>query len=101
MTPMGFADVIDALITAWLGALFYVIFLSVVLWAANKIPGRPVLTSVLQFLWFGGFMTVFGIAQRANDLGHITFPLFVFIGLACLMAALCVARLARLQPPKA
>jgi hypothetical protein len=88
MTPLGFSGLQTTTLTiVWVVAL---VIASVEVGAVkgqNRLPAHPVLFAASRFVRFGCLFTVFAIVQRANDLGLITYGLYLF---TLLMAALAV-----------
>lgn len=98
MTPLDLTALTEVLVVVWLAA--FICALAELL--THKYQGRmPVRPLVLASRWvsFGCMLSIFGIAQTANNLGLISYRLYLF---TLLMAALAVggAGLAsRLAPP--
>jgi hypothetical protein len=99
MTPLDVADLIEPLVVAWLAALVFAACVRVVTWKQRKLTSRPFLSGVLEFLAFGGMMTIFGIARQANSLGYMSFRLYLFIVFTATMIAACSGAAGRLQSP--
>jgi hypothetical protein len=88
MTPLGFGDLVTTLIVVWVVALVAAAIEVAVVKPQNWPPVRSVLFAVSRFVRYGCLFTIFGIAQKANALGLITYNLYLF---TLLMAALAVA----------
>jgi hypothetical protein len=99
MTPLDLADLTEPLVVAWLAALIFAASVRVIAWKQGKRTSSPFLRGVLEFLWFGSMITIFGIARQANTLGYISFRLYLFIVFTATMTAACGGAASRLQSP--
>jgi hypothetical protein len=99
MTPLELADLTETSVVAWLAALIFAVSMRVIAWKQGKHTKRPFLSGVLEFLSFGGMITIFGIARQANSLGLISFRLYLFIVFTVAMIAACSGAAGRLQSP--
>jgi hypothetical protein len=88
MTPLGFSGLGTILVVVWVVALVAAAVEVAVVTPRNWPPVRSVLFAVSRFVRYGCMFTIFGIAQKANDLGLITYSLYLF---TLLMAAFAVA----------
>jgi len=87
MTPLGFSGLSTALVVVWAIALVVAAVEVGVVRSRNGLAAHPILFATSRFVRFGCMFTVFAIAQRANDLGLITYSLYLF---TLLMTALAV-----------
>jgi hypothetical protein len=87
-SPLDLPDLVPTLVVVWACAL--VIPLAEL--AKAKYRGmsaaRPILLAGSRYVCFGSMLTIFGIAQKANFLGLISFSLYIF---TILMASVAVA----------
>jgi hypothetical protein len=97
LEAIGFAELTDSLIIVWVAALLYAIFIGVVARYRGPPSRRPIFGVLLQSLSFGGMLTIFGIAKRANDLGLISSRLYLFMVFATAVAVGCGGWAALLQ----
>jgi hypothetical protein len=87
MTPLGFSGLNTAvLIFTWALALVVGAVQAGVVKGQNRLPVHPVLFFASRCVGFGCLFTVFGIVQRANDLGLITYGLYLFTLLMVVLA---------------
>lgn len=96
MTPLNLAGVTETLAVVWIAALLFAISMRVMAWYKGKRHRRPLLSGLAEFLAFGSLLTVFGIAQKANVLGLISYPLSLVIYLAAALAAVATGWMAHL-----
>jgi uncharacterized membrane protein len=87
MTPLGFGDLVTTLIVVWTAAVVVAAVEVVFFKSRYRLPAHPVLFAASRFICFGCMFTVIGIAQKANNLGLMSFGLYLF---TVLMAALAV-----------
>jgi hypothetical protein len=87
MTPLGFGDLVTTLIVVWVAAVVVAAVEVVFFRSRERLPAHPVLFAASRFICFGCTFTVFGIARKANDLGLVTYSLYLF---TVLMAALAM-----------
>ena len=87
MTPLDFPALTEALIVVWVCALFIPLAEILIGKSRGRMPVRPLLFVASRYVSFGCMFTIFGIAQKANSLGLISYRLYWF---AILMAALAV-----------
>jgi hypothetical protein len=88
MTPLGFSGLAETLVVVWVVALVAAAIEVAIVKPRNWPPVRSVLFAVSRFVRYGCMFTIFGIAQKANNLGLITYSLYLF---TLLMVALAVA----------
>jgi hypothetical protein len=89
LTPLDFAELTDTLIVVWTAALLYAIFIGVAARYRGQPSRRPIFSLLLQSLSFGAMLTIFGVAKRANELGLISFRLYLFMLFATALAVGC------------
>jgi hypothetical protein len=99
MTPLDLADLIEPLVVVWLAALIFAVLMRAIAQYQGKHVSRPILIGVLDFLYFGCLLTVFGIVRQANVLGLISFRVYLLAVLAAALAAGCSGSAARLRSP--
>jgi hypothetical protein len=87
MTPLSFGDLVTTLIVVWVAAVVVAAVEVVFFKSRDRLPAHPVLFAASRFICCGCMFTVFGIAQKANALGLMTYSLYLF---TVLMAALAV-----------
>ena len=87
MTPLGFGDLVTTLIVVWAAAVVVAAVEVVFFKSRYRLPAHPVLFAASRFICFGCMFTVIGFAQKANNLGLMSFGLYLF---TVLMAALAV-----------
>jgi hypothetical protein len=88
MTPLGLSGLVPILVIVWLVSFVAAGIEVAVVKPQGWPPIRSALFAVSRFVRYGCMFTIFGIAQRANALGLITFSLYLF---TLLMVALAVA----------
>jgi hypothetical protein len=88
MTPLGLDGLVTILVVVWVVALVAAAIEVAIVKPRNWPPVRSVLFAMSRFARYGCMFTIFGIAQKANALGLITYSLYLF---TLLMAALAVA----------
>jgi hypothetical protein len=87
MTPLGFNGLAETLVVVWVVALVAAAIEVAVTKPENWPLARSVWFAVSRVSRYGCMLTIFGIARKANDLGLITYSLYLF---TLLMAALAV-----------
>ena len=88
MTPLGFSALATTLVVVWVVALVASAVEVAIVKPQNWPPLRSVLFAASRFFRYDCMFTIFGIAQKANDLGLTTYSLYLF---TLFMAALAVA----------
>jgi len=86
MTPLGFGDLVTTLIVVWVAAVVVAAVEVVFFKSRDRLPAHPVLFAASRFICFGCTFTVFGIARKANDLGLMTYSLYLFTVFATALA---------------
>src|ERR1700686_2702320 len=84
---LNLTDMVPTLIIVWVFALIIPFGEVGIAKYRARLPARPVLFVASRYVCFGSLFTIFGIAQKANFLGLISYSLYIF---TILMAALAV-----------
>lgn len=87
MTPLGLSGLVPTLVVVWVVSLLAAAVEVAVVKPRNWPPIRSVLFALSRFVRYGAMFTIFGVAHMANELGLITYGLYLF---TLLMAALAV-----------
>jgi hypothetical protein len=93
------SGMVPTLMIVWVCALIIPLGEAAIAKYRDRPLTRPVLFIASRYFCFGCMFTIFGIAQRANSLGLISYGLYLFTVLMAAMAVGCAGAANRLGAP--
>jgi hypothetical protein len=96
-SPLDLTGLVPTLIVVWICAFVIPLGELIIAKYRGRLPARPLLLAALRYVCFGSMFTIFGVAQRANFLGLVSYSLYIFTVVIAALAVGCAGLAGRLQ----